>query len=113
MLKLRSALLLACVAVAGSAPAAVITQFVSATACSPCTGGASSGVAYLYSVSLDTQQLINTGLNAAFGTLYDFGPISGSITTSGLLSSNFLFTTNTTNTPASGTHVPVSSAKVS
>ncbi len=90
--------------VGSSANAAIIPTLQSITACSPCAGGAASGYAYVYSVSLDTQQIINTGVNAAFGTIYDFGPVLGTITSTGLLSTNFAFTTPSTSTPAFGTN---------
>jgi len=60
----------------------------------------SGGFAYTYSATLSDGQEIDTSVAPAFGTVYDFGPIIGSITSTGLLSTIFTFSTSLTNTPA-------------
>ncbi len=57
------------------------------------------GSTYTYRADLTNDQQIDAA-NQAFGTVYDFGPIVGSITSTGLLATNFTFTTALTNTPA-------------
>lgn len=87
----------------GSANAAIIPTLTSVLACTNCGGSASSGFAFTYAVNLDSQQIINTGSNASFGTIYDFGPMLGTIGSTGLLSTNFVISTPAFNTPAFAT----------
>jgi len=80
--------------VAGTASANIVPSLVGGapTACSvatPCHNGSTVGWEYDYDVMLDNTQYINTGINAAFYTIYDFGAVIGSIVTTGLLSTDF------------------------
>jgi len=60
----------------------------------------SGGFAYTYSATLSDGQEIDPRVTPAFGTVYDFGPIIGSITSTGLLNSFFTFSTNLTDPAA-------------
>ncbi len=96
-LAVRLALLAALAAAArpGAAHASIIT------ALSGTPVAVTGGYAYTYNVELTgDQQLDPAGASPEFGTVYDFGPILGSVTETGLLSTVFAFTTAATNTPA-------------
>jgi hypothetical protein len=58
------------------------------------------GFLYTYSATLTDQQIVDTAIAPAFGTVYDFGPIIGSISPTGLLATDFTFSTNLTDKPA-------------
>jgi hypothetical protein len=66
----------------------------------PAVADGTGGFKYTYSASITGNQDIESSSGSSFGTVYDFGPINGSITATGLLSSAFTFTTSLTNTPA-------------
>lgn len=81
-----------------SSQAAIITQLNSVT---PVVGGYD----WTYGVTLTGGEEINTGINSAFGTVYDFGPVIGPIRATGFLGRDFTFTTTSLfETPAFSTH---------
>jgi hypothetical protein len=67
------------------------------------TSDGTGGFNFTYQAVLSGQQDIDTSINPGFGTVYDFGPVKGTITATGLLASAFTFSTNLMNTPAMGT----------
>ena len=97
----RRSLYLAAVAVLTSAAigigarADIITSLLG-----PPVPDGSGGFNYTYSASITGGQDIESSIGPSFGTVYDFGPIIGPITTTGLLSSAFTFSTSLTNAPA-------------
>jgi len=86
---------------AGAAQASIIPTLETVTFCNPCANG-QTGWAWTYDISLDGTQKINTTAsgNPAFGTIYDFGVVLGSIQVTGLLQTDFTITTPLTNSPA-------------
>lgn len=94
----------ASIAFAGAMPASA--DIISGLSGSPVA--VSGGYAYTYDVQLSGGQIDPASMGASFGTIYDFGPVIGDITSTGLLQ-NFAFATSATNTPASFT-APVDSA---
>jgi hypothetical protein len=103
-----------CLAFSGAPARADIITSLSGLAAADGTGG----WLYTYTASLAGQQNAQpvafggtAGVGIAFGTVYDFGPLKSPITATGLLATNFTFSTSLTNTPAVGT-LPVDNPNV-
>ena len=109
--RLLAATALLSLVAAGSARADIITA-LNGFGTLPNNGvvAVAGGFAYTYNVELTGQQQLDpaTSDSTEFGTVYDFGPVIGSITTTGVMS-QFNFTLANLNTPANQT-TPTDSA---